>query len=281
MKIILDPNAGFCPGVKKVIQTAEEYLEKNTTLYALGELIHNNKETERLENIGLQVIDYSFMQEKKNQDSTILIRAHGEPPSTFKIAKNNNISIIDGTCPIVVKSQKLANLYYQNGYQIVIIGKEKHPEVIAINGYCNNEAVIVFNESDLEKIKTKNKIFVMAQTTISEKIYNNLIYLMKEKGMDITVKNTICKYIRGRDRQIQDFAKNCNVLIMVGGKHSSNTKVLFEVCKESNPRSYWIADSKEINPIWFNKEDTVGITGSASTPDWLMIQVQSELKKIF
>ena len=187
MKVILDPNAGFCPGVKKVIQTAEKYLEENPILYALGELIHNKNETERLENKGLQVIDHLFMQDRNNRDSTILIRAHGEPPTTFKTAQNTNISLIDGTCSIVAKSQKLAKQYFQNGYQIVIIGKEKHPKVIAINGYCNNEAVIVLEESDLEKIKTKRKIFVMAQTTISEKIYNKLIHLMKEKGMDIPI----------------------------------------------------------------------------------------------
>jgi len=282
MKIIIDPRAGFCGGVKRTIEMAEEVLKKQRRLFALGELIHNHSETQRLARMGLQVVDQSVLnQPSRVKETQLLIRAHGEPPETYDKARKQGIELIDGTCPIVIRSQQIAREYYRKGYQIVIVGKKHHPEVIGIAGYCNNEVKVVLTKKDVEQVDTNRKTFVLAQTTISREIFRKLTEAMKKRGVDLIYKDTVCRFISGREQQVQAFASRCDVVLMVGGKHSSNTKVLFQSCQQVNPRSHWIEEPKEIQPSWFKADDLVGITGSASTPHWLMEQTKQYIEENF
>lgn len=282
MKVLIDPRAGFCGGVKRTIEMAEEILQKQHRLLALGELIHNRSETQRLARKGLQVIDTSVLSKpSKIKGAPVLIRAHGEPPETYEQARKQGIELIDGTCPIVIRSQQIAREYYRKGYQIVIVGKPHHPEVIGIAGYCDHNVKVVLTEADLEQVETGRKTFVLAQTTISREIFRKLIDAMRKRGVDLIYKDTVCRFISGREQQVRAFASRCDVVLMVGGKHSSNTRVLFENCRQANPRSHWIEEPKEIQPSWFKADDLVGITGSASTPDWLMEQTKQYIEENF
>ena len=280
MKVTIDPRAGFCGGVKRVIRMAETHLQNKTPIVALGEIIHNHSESRRLEALGLQVKDHSVLTEsgKIPAQASLLIRAHGEPPATFKTAEKLGLRVIDGTCPIVIHSQKLAEKYYRQGYQVVIIGKKGHAEVEGIAGYCNGKAVVVSSEEDLEKVNPRRKTFVLVQTTFSEKKFQHMTDLLQQRGIDLTVRNTICSFISGRDRQMSAFARQYDVVVMVGGRHSSNTRVLFEICRERNNRSYWVEKPAELEPHWFTPRDRVGITGGASTPQWLMEQVKQKIE---
>ncbi len=281
--MVIDPHAGFCSGVKRVINLAERKLENQQNLASLGELIHNRSESNRLNKKGLKITDHSILDKQadsKNQ-SALLIRAHGEPPTTFQKAKENGYQLIDGTCPVVHRSQKIAQEYHQKGYTILIVGKPNHPEVIGIGGYCDGNYQVLLNEKDIKDLNPDKKYFVLAQTTISEVRFQKIVKLLKNRGFKVTVKNTICGFISGRERQMREFAKELDVVIMVGGKHSSNTRVLFNICKEFNERSYWIEEAAEFNPTWVQNQDRVGITGSASTPHWLMDKVKKHVEKIF
>ncbi|MEJ2636408.1 MAG: 4-hydroxy-3-methylbut-2-enyl diphosphate reductase [Calditrichia bacterium] len=283
MKILIDEKAGFCKGVERVIKMAERRFTAKKPVYALGELIHNHEETRRLYEKGLRVVNDSVFAhpESLGNGRQLLIRAHGEPPATFENARTAGIELIDGTCPVVARSQKLAREYHEKGYQVIIVGKEHHPEVIGIAGHCEGDCAVVLRDEDLRKIDLSRRIFVLAQTTISGTIFRQIIQKMETMGLDMTVKNTICRFISGRDRQIQEFARNCDIIIMVGGKHSSNTRVLFRVCRDNNARSFWVENAGELDRDWFSNGDVVGITGSASTPRWLMEDIGQAIEKHF
>lgn len=280
MKVTIDPHAGFCGGVKRVIRMAETHLQLKTPVVALGEIIHNHSESRRLEALGLQVKDHSALTDSGNipPRANLLIRAHGEPPATFRTAEKLSLRVLDGTCPIVIRSQKLAERYYRQGYQVVIIGKNGHAEVEGIAGRCNGEAVVVSSERDVAKVDPRRKTLVLAQTTFSEKKFQHLIAILQQKGIDLIVRNTICSFISGRDRQIREFARQYDVVVMVGGKHSSNTRVLYEICRERNNRSYWVEEPEELEPHWFSEPSRIGVTGGASTPLWLMEQVKQKIE---
>ncbi len=282
MEVIIDPAAGFCTGVKRTIRLAEQALSQNEKLYAPGELIHNRSETDRLEGLGLITADHSILDRRADDTSAekLLIRAHGEPPITFRRAETSGWPVIDGTCPVVRRSQKLAQKYSEKGYQVLVVGKPHHPEVLGILGYCSQQAAAVLREADLNNIDLSDNIFVLAQTTIEEKTYRHILEALEERGVSFETQNTVCRFIARRDRQIAKFAQEFNVVVMVGGRHSSNTRLLFEVCREQNRRSFWIEEPGEIDAGWFDAADRIGITGSASTPPWLMEQVQQHIQKL-
>lgn len=280
MEVLIDPRAGFCRGVKRVISMAEQIIEEKGEVFSLGEIIHNHEESERLEKMGMKVVDYDLFDSSEDyKGKSILVRAHGTPADTFNKAEETELNLINGTCPVVTRSQKLAKEYYDQNYQVVIVGKAHHPEVIGIQGHCNNKAVVVYKKEDLDKIDFSRKTFVFAQTTIPHKLFDEFIQIIENNSNEVVVKDTICKFVLGRDKQLKEFVNSCDVVVMVGGRHSSNTRWLFDVCLEANPNSYWVEIKDEIKKEWFQSANCIGVTGSASTPQWLLEEVKEYLEQ--
>lgn len=283
MRILIDKKAGPCGGVKRVIKLAEQNLATGEKVASRGEVIHNNREVARLEKLGLKIVAKDAIRpvDDQGQDYKLLIRAHGAAPGVFRLADDEGVDVIDGTCPVVTRSQKLARKYHEQGYQVVVVGKPKHPEVIAIVGHCDNRAQVVHNVSDIKRLDTELPTFVLAQTTIDENYFNEMLAAIKNHLRLVEHRNTICAFVSNRKRQLRTFAAACDVVLLVGGKNSSNTRVMFADCRSVNPRSYWIETAEDIKQTWLKVTDTVGISGSASTPGWLLERIASELRSRF
>lgn len=280
MKVLIDPRAGFCGGVRRVVKMAEQQIaETGEPLISLGDVIHNEVEIGRLKELGLSGTSHDVLEGSTNGMKRLLIRAHGEPPETFEKAQKLGIEIIDGTCPVVTRSQNIARTHYLGGEQVVIVGKPYHPETIGIRGHCDNQALVVYEKSDVEQLDQDRKTFVLAQTTVSRPWFQERIDWIEQRcaKVEVQVENTLCRFVVGRDRDLEKFAAEVNVLIMVGGTKSSNTKVLYDVCRKVNPRSYLVVTAAEIELTWFEPEDVVGVTGSASTPHWLLEHVRDSI----
>ncbi|MBU1708038.1 4-hydroxy-3-methylbut-2-enyl diphosphate reductase [bacterium] len=281
MKVIIDPRAGFCGGVKRVVKIAErELAASETPLLSLGDVIHNEREIHRLEELGLRSTDDAILEKKSDSLCRLLIRAHGEPSDVFERASACQFEVIDGTCPVVTRSQDIARTHHLAGEQVVIIGKPYHPETKGIIGHCNGAALVIFEREDVQKLQPERKTFVLAQTTISADWFDERVGWVKEHCRDVMVENTLCRFVVGRDKDLRQFATQVDVLIFVGGTRSSNTKSLYEVCCHANPRSYLITSENDIDRTWFRSEDTVGVSGSASTPQWQLAYVKRFLKKL-
>lgn len=279
MKIIVDERAGFCGGVKRVIRLAEQSLEKGERIRSLGDLIHNDPEILRLKQKGLEIIDHDALVNPE-PNSVVLIRAHGEPPSTFAKAKEQNVELIDGTCPVVTKSQKIARDAYLRGEQVIIIGKTYHAEVKGIIGHCDGEARAIMHEEDLDQFELDRDrpVFVLAQTTISPEEFHAGVEWIRNRGYRVNIHDTLCRFVTNRDKDLTEFATLCDVVLVVGGKKSSNTKYLHSVCQEINPRSYHIEDESDIVDDWFDGMESIGVTGSASTPPWMLEKIRGVLE---
>jgi 4-hydroxy-3-methylbut-2-enyl diphosphate reductase len=279
MIIDIDKNSGFCFGVVYAVSKADEYLEKNNFLYCLGDIVHNDMEVSRLQKKGLKIINFETFKELKNQ--TVLIRAHGEPPQTYNIARQNNIKLIDASCPIVLRLQLSIKKYYnemkKKQGQIVIYGKKGHAEVIGLSGQTNNEAIIVSNIEDLNKIDYSRPIALFSQTTKSSYTYHKIINEIKKRLLidDFFFQDSVCKQVSNRDKEIREFSKNKDIVIFISGKKSSNGKMLYNVCKNVNPNTKFVSELEEISPHWFKKIQTVGICGATSTPSWLMLKAKN------
>lgn len=283
MKIVIEETSGFCFGVVKAITTAEEELSSHSTLYCLGDIVHNGQEVARLSAMGLITIDHEQLTNIKN--STVLLRAHGEPPSTYELARKNNITIIDASCPVVLRlQQKIKEAY--NKYpeaQIVIYGKIGHAEVIGLEGQTNNNAIIIESEKDIHKIDLNKTIILFSQTTKSIAEFNSIVdYISHNKPTNTVFKyyDTICRQVANRLPNISIFAKQFDLILFVSGQKSSNGKVLFSECKKVNPNSHLISDTAQINPEWLENINSVGICGATSTPKWLMEEVESYVHNI-
>jgi 4-hydroxy-3-methylbut-2-en-1-yl diphosphate reductase len=291
MQVTIDKNSGYCFGVEFAIKMAEDEMENSEQLYCLGDIVHNDMEVRRLREKGLVVIDRDQLQELR--DCKVLIRAHGEPPETYKTAIENNIELIDASCPVVLKLQnRVKNAFdkmeRENG-QIVIYGKKGHAEVIGLTGQTLEKAVVVMEDSDLEKIDYSRPVTLFSQTTkstkgfydISQKIENRI---KAEKGelteLDYNANDSICRQVSNREPQLKRFARENDVILFVSGKKSSNGKALYQICLSENPRSYFIENETELNPGWFGFEDKIGICGATSTPMWLMEQVKSYVESL-
>lgn len=280
MQVEIDAKSGFCFGVKSAIEKAEAYLHENATLYCLGDIVHNTVEVERLKKLGLITIDYEKFKSLNN--CTVLLRAHGEPPETYKIASQNNITLIDGSCPVVLQLQKKVTKSYlkahQENGQVVIYGKKGHAEVIGLAGQTNNNAILVSDEADLEQIDFSRPITIYAQTTKSISGFNSIVSEIKKRvsglGLNtekqVEVHNTICGQVSGRDKDLKVFARKHDVIVFVSDKKSSNGKMLYEACKKENEQSYFISSPSDIDVQWFKNANSVGICGATSTPLWLM-----------
>ncbi len=285
MEIRIDPYAGFCPGVRRAIKIVENEIQSGKPIVALGSLIHNDREIERLSQLGLLSVDQNEFEADEQRAEEVsgrklLIRAHGISPQLRKKIEEQGISYIDGTCGLVKKSQRIVEKYYRQGYQIVIVGKKKHAEVIGLLGFCNNEGVVVYQPGDEEKIDFKDKILLVAQTTIELDRFDYFSKKLK-KGVDnLEVKNTICPVVTRRQNHMIEFAEANDVVIFVADPGSSNSQVLYKLCLSKNPRSYFVTTPEELSPDWFNDAETVGLTGGASTPIWQLEEFKQQITKL-
>ena len=292
MSVVIDDNAGFCFGVVKAIAAAEEQLRSSKSLYCLGDIVHNNEEVQRLSQMGLHVIDHEAMSELPG--STVLIRAHGEPPSTYDLAESREIKLIDATCPIVLALQKKVRDGYETmvavGGQVVIFGKKGHAEVIGLNGQTNNSAIIVSSPDDIEGIDFQRPIRLYSQTTKSREDYTLLIenirkaiesanesQVLKDENFFVAY-NTICSRVANRATQLEAFAKNVDVVVFVSGANSSNGHYLYEYCRNVQKNTYMISSPDELRSEWFECKERIGITGATSTPRWLMEEVRRRIE---
>mgnify|MGYP002623763620 CR=1 FL=1 len=273
--VSIDKTSGFCFGVIKAIQKAEEELQTGGSLYCLGEIVHNEQEVKRLANMGLITIDYKQFSQLHNVK--VLLRAHGEPPSTYETAKRNNIEIIDATCPVVSHLQnRIREKYLQTEgkSQIVIYGTQGHAEVVGLAGQADNHALIVEKNEDIGKLDFDRDIYLYSQTTKSIDKFNQLTSDLQQRMNRgrLESHNTICRQVANRTTELEDFARQHDIVIFVGGKKSSNAKVLFSHCLKANPRSYFVSNENDINVIPLSQQEdmNIGICGATSTPLWLM-----------
>ena len=294
MKVTIDPNSGFCFGVVYAIQMAEEELDRSGKLYCLGDIVHNNMEVERLRSRGLEIIDHERM--KTLHDCKVLIRAHGEPPETYQIALKNNIDLVDASCPVVLKLQNRVRTSFEdveiNDGQIVIYGEKGHAEVNGLVGQTEGKAIIVKTEEDLNMIDFSKPVYFFSQTTKSTQGFEKMKALIEKRVREKSGKenstseeifeanDTICRQVSNREPQLKKFSMLHDAIVFVSGKKSSNGKALYEVCKSTNPKTYFISDVDEIQADWFEKIDSVGICGATSTPMWLMEKVADYLQKV-
>ena len=278
LRVDIDVNSGFCFGVVYAIDMAEEILGEQDYLYCLGDIVHNDEEVKRLENKGLRIIDHAQLKELHNEK--ILIRAHGEPPSTYRLAIENNLELIDASCPVVLKLQNRIKNAHDRGEKIYIYGKHGHAEVLGLMGQTKNTAVVFQDLSEINIDQLPKNISLYSQTTKSTENFYHISEELRSKGIEVNSNDTICRQVSNRDKQLRDFAGKYNKIIFVSGTKSSNGKVLYQVCKEKNANTHFISNPSEIDNDWFQMNDSVGICGATSTPMWLMEEVRDKIKRI-
>jgi len=285
LNIEIDKKSGFCFGVVKAISKAEEELAKGETLYCLGDIVHNGQEVERLTRLGLITIDHEQFEQLHNVK--VLLRAHGEPPLTYQIAKENNLTLIDASCPVVLKLQSRIKKAYltasTDDTQIVIYGKKGHAEVNGLVGQTDEKAIVIESEAELNKLDFSKKISLFSQTTKSLDGFNHLVTTLSEKiinSPDFEFSDTICRQVANRIPNITTFAKKNDIIIFVSGKKSSNGKVLYEHSKKINPNTYFVTEADEITTLQLDLTKKIGICGATSTPRWLMEDVAEKLNEL-
>lgn len=271
MLIEIDEGSGFCFGVTTAIKKAEEVLASHGNLYCLGDIVHNGREVDRLKKLGLLTVNHHDLEQM--HDSTVLLRAHGEPPQTYAVAKSHNISVIDATCPVVLNLQKRIRKAYEEGGQIVIYGKNGHAEVVGLVGQTDGSAVVIESLEDAKRLDFGHDIQLFSQTTKSLEGFREIVEYIGENmkdGARFSYFDTICRQVANRMPNIRKFAVRHDVILFVCGKKSSNGKVLYNQCLTVNPRTYMVDDPSEIDFSWFDGVKSVGICGATSTPKWLM-----------
>lgn len=283
MDIRIDDNAGYCFGVVKAIGAAEEELRRDGSLYCLGDIVHNSAEVERLSQKGLHVIDHDTMRQLGGKK--VLIRAHGEPPSTYRTADELGIHLVDATCPIVLALQSRIKRGYEEmkqcGGQVVIFGRPGHAEVIGLNGQTDGTAIIVSNPDEIDAIDFSRPIRLYSQTTKSREDYMRLTANIRQhlpEGADFTAYDTICNSVAGRTKALAAFAREVDVLLFVAGANSSNGHYLYEYCRSVQPRTYLVGSAAEVQHEWLEGAESIGISGATSTPRWLMEEVAEQLR---
>jgi len=275
VNIEIDDNSGFCFGVVFAISMAEDILEDEGKLYCLGDIVHNDEEVSRLKAKGLQIIDHEQLKNIKNEK--VLIRAHGEPPETYKLALENNIELVDASCPVVLKLQNRVREAYNDHEQILIYGKHGHAEVKGLVGQTNGDAIVIETFDELEKYELPKKLQLFSQTTKRTKNLYKLKSTLEEKGIEVDFNDTLCRQVSNRDLQLPTFVKKFDKVIFVAGLKSSNGKVLFDVCKENNPNTYFVSNKDELKNEWFIENENIGICGATSTPQWQMEEIKETI----
>lgn len=285
MEIEIDKNSGFCFGVINAVNVAENELKENHQLYCLGDIVHNDMEVERLSKLGLKVIDHDEF--RKLQNTKVMIRAHGEPPETYKIALENQIELIDATCPVVLNLQKtiLKNYLKNNDSQTLIFGKVGHAEVVGLQGQTHQKGIVISNIDDIKKIDFSKPAFLYAQTTQDIQKYNEITekirLLYKQNGNEhlFHFRDTICRRVSNRALQIKKFAKKYEMIVFVSGEKSSNGLYLFNLCLKENKNTHFISNIEQFEALSVDNVSSIGICGATSTPMWLMEEVKNRIIK--
>ncbi len=288
MRVEIDLKSGFCFGVVRAISEAETALsaECGTEVFSLGDIVHNRIEVQRLERLGLRPISHKEMKIAKGK--RLLIRAHGEPPATYKMAKQLGVSIIDATCPVVAKLQERVVMAYEKmesvSGQVVLLGKRGHAEVVGLTGQVGDRVIVVECEADLDAVDFERPIYFLSQTTQSIDLFNHLSGIIKARSTDlesVEVCDTICRRVSSREGHLRNFVSDFDVVIFVCGRKSSNGRVLYEQCCSANDRCYNIESEEELQSEWFEGATSVGICGATSTPAWLMERVAEAISKSY
>ena len=286
MRVVIDDNSGFCFGVVRAIGEAENALQSCGEVYSLGDIVHNRVEVQRLERLGLHTVSHQDIPSLKGR--TLLIRAHGEPPTTYRLAEEQGVSVIDATCPVVARLQRRVREAYAKMSEVegrvVLLGKRGHAEVVGLTGQVADDVVVVEGEQDLAMLDYSRPIYFLSQTTQSIDLFNHLAEIIRSRmaeGVEVVVDDTICRRVAGREANLAAFAGSVDVVLFVSGRKSSNGRVLSEVCRRANPRCYNIEEASEIDAAWFEGVESVGICGATSTPRWLMEEVANHVNKSF
>lgn len=278
LQVTIDKDSGFCFGVVYAIDMAEEILEEEGYLYCLGDIVHNDEEVARLKAKGLRIISHDALPDLQNEK--VLIRAHGEAPETYRIALENNITLIDASCPVVLKLQNRIKTSYDDSEKILIFGKHGHAEVIGLQGQTNNEALVFQDIDELDNIELPPSFTLYSQTTKSVDKFYAIKKELIDRGYEVKANDTICRQVSNRYEDLGDFAKQYDRVVFVSGKKSSNGKVLYDVCKAANPNSYFISEVEELDLALFNEGEAIGICGATSTPMWLMKEIKVALESL-
>ncbi|MBB6238490.1 4-hydroxy-3-methylbut-2-enyl diphosphate reductase [Pedobacter sp. AK013] len=277
LQVNIDKSSGFCFGVVYAIEMAEDILDNEGYLYCLGDIVHNDEEVERLTNRGLKIIDHEVL--KNLRDEKVLIRAHGEAPSTYQLALENNLTLIDASCPVVLKLQNRIKNSHDDDEQVLIFGKHGHAEVIGLQGQTDGKAIVFQDLAELDNVELPAKFTLYSQTTKSTDKFYHIKDELLSRGYEVKANDTICRQVSNRYEELEDFVSHYDKIVFVSGKKSSNGKVLYDVCKKHNDNSYFISNVEELDQTWFNENDKVGICGATSTPMWLMEKVKAALEK--
>ncbi|ARS42814.1 4-hydroxy-3-methylbut-2-enyl diphosphate reductase [Sphingobacteriaceae bacterium GW460-11-11-14-LB5] len=277
LQVNIDKSSGFCFGVVYAIEMAEDILDNEGYLYCLGDIVHNDEEVERLTNRGLKIIDHEVL--KNLRDEKVLIRAHGEAPSTYQLALENNLTLIDASCPVVLKLQNRIKNSHDDDEQVLIFGKHGHAEVIGLQGQTDGKAIVFQDLAELDNVELPAKFTLYSQTTKSTDKFYHIKDELLSRGYEVKANDTICRQVSNRYEELEDFVSHYDKIVFVSGKKSSNGKVLYDVCKKHNDNSYFISNVEELDQSWFNENDKVGICGATSTPMWLMEKVKAALEK--
>ncbi|WP_217931862.1 4-hydroxy-3-methylbut-2-enyl diphosphate reductase [Bacteroides caecimuris] len=285
IKVEIDEGSGFCFGVVTAIHKAEEELAKGETLYCLGDIVHNSREVDRLKTMGLITINREEFKQLKN--AKVLLRAHGEPPETYMIARENNIEIIDATCPVVLRLQKRIRQGYladsDEEKQIVIYGKSGHAEVLGLVGQTDGKAIVIEKAEEAKKLDLNKSIRLFSQTTKSLEEFQEIVeYFKQHISPEATFEyyDTICRQVANRMPKLREFAATHDLIFFVSGKKSSNGKMLFEECLKVNANSHLIDNEKEIDPSLLQNVKSIGVCGATSTPKWLMEKIYNHIRTL-
>ncbi|MFA6084140.1 4-hydroxy-3-methylbut-2-enyl diphosphate reductase [Mucilaginibacter sp.] len=276
LQVTIDQDSGFCFGVVYAIDMAEEILAEDGYLYCLGDIVHNDEEVDRLKAQGLRIIEHAELANLHNEK--VLIRAHGEAPETYKIALENNITLIDASCPVVLKLQNRIKTSYDANEKILIFGKHGHAEVIGLEGQTNGDALVFQDIAELDNADLPASFTLYTQTTKSMEKFYSIKEELLSRGYEVKANDTICRQVSNRDKDLPAFVTKFNKIVFVSGRKSSNGKVLYEVCRKHNPDTYFISATSELDSSMFAPGDKIGIAGATSTPMWLMQQVKAKLE---
>lgn len=275
LQVTIDGDSGFCFGVVYAIDMAEEILAEQGYLYCLGDIVHNDEEVERLKAKGLRIISHEELPNLKNEK--VLIRAHGEAPETYRVALENNIMLIDASCPVVLKLQNRIKNSFDEEEQILIFGKPGHAEVIGLQGQTNNNALVFQDLAELDQVDLPKSFTLYSQTTKSTEKFYRIKEELINRGYEVKAHDTICRQVSNRDKELPEFVKHFDKVVFVSGKKSSNGKVLYEVCRKYNSHTYFVSNANELKASMFAPGDKVGICGATSTPMWLMEEIKTAL----
>jgi 4-hydroxy-3-methylbut-2-enyl diphosphate reductase len=284
LQVEIDDQSGFCFGVVRAISKAETEIEKNGTIYSLGDIVHNDMEVKRLQKMGMKTIDHHELEQL--EEGTVFFRAHGEPPESYKIIKEKKLKLIDATCPVVLRLQKKVQTAWEEMKkkhgQVAIFGKIGHAEVKGLSGQTNHEAIILEKEEDVRLVDPSRPVVLFSQTTKSPVIFNNIADALKRRampGVEVRVHDTICRQVSNRAPHLRDFASKHDVVIFVGGAKSSNARALYDACFSVNPQTHFISSPDDLQPLWFAARPTsTGVCGATSTPLWLMEKVAEKIR---